>query len=220
MSAVPPAGELHASIRSWRFSPSFWRSRQRCRALCDLQQLHPDTDVPGDCMSPPHTQTHTHRNANTHRWYNNMTVYIHYRRLSRRWCSGPHCLVSGPRLSAAPRGQRSTPGLTDASTTTWSSSQRAWSAPTAHTMPPAWPSKSCMFGFHNAICSLCEKCKFFFTLCHFWMFSNCVFCFNFVFQSFSSWWIQLHCCRLYEARHVQHHQGLPHLRSVSRITQI
>ncbi len=99
-----------------------------------------------------HTQTHTRRNANTQRWFDNIIVYIHHRRLSRQWCSGPHYLASGPWLSAAPRGQRSTPGLTDASTTTWSSSRRVWSAPAAHTTPLALPSKSCMIGFHNTIC--------------------------------------------------------------------
>lgn len=41
----------------------------------------------------------------------------------------------------------------------------------------------------------------------------------FLIQCFSSWWIQLHCCRLYEARYVQHHQDVPHLRSVLTVTQ-
>lgn len=74
---------------------------------------------------------------------------IHYRSLSRRWCGGPRCLASGPSLSAAPAGQRPTPGSTDAFPATWCSSARLWSAPTWHTTPPAWPSRSCTYASHN-----------------------------------------------------------------------
>lgn len=51
MFAASVAGELHAPIRPRRFTPSPWCYRQQYRALCDLQQLWPDTKVPGDCTS-------------------------------------------------------------------------------------------------------------------------------------------------------------------------
>lgn len=143
MFSVPLAGELSASVRSWGFSPSPWRCGQRCRALCHLQQLRPDTSFPGDCTSHTHK---TPKNANRCWWYNNMTVYICSRSRSRWRCGGPRCLASGLWLSAAPTGQTSTLGLTSASPATWPSSLRNWSAPVAHTTPPAWPSKSCMCG--------------------------------------------------------------------------
>lgn len=48
--AASVAGELHAPVRSRRFTPSPWCYQQQYRALCDLQQLWPDPKVPGDCM--------------------------------------------------------------------------------------------------------------------------------------------------------------------------
>lgn len=57
------------------------------------------------------------------------------------------------------------------------------------------------------LCSFGEKCCFSGYLAFF------------LIQCFSSWRIQLHCCRLYEARYVQHHQDVPHLRSVLTVTQ-
>lgn len=65
MFAVPLAGELHASVTSRGFPPSPRRRRQRCQALCDLQQLHPDTCVPGDCMYSHSRKTHTNKRRHT-----------------------------------------------------------------------------------------------------------------------------------------------------------
>lgn len=65
MFAVPLAGELHASVTSRGFPSSPRRRRQRCRALCDLQQLHPDTCVPGDCMYSHSRKTHTNKRRHT-----------------------------------------------------------------------------------------------------------------------------------------------------------
>lgn len=180
--------------------------------LCVLYNNYMQIPVFLETVCPTHKNTQT--NTNTWWWCNNMTVCIHYRSLSRRKCGSPRCLVSGRGLSAALRGQRSTLGLTNVSKTTWSSSLRVWSAPTAHTTPPVWPSKSCTSVFYNFL----KNVYVLFRWSLFLVFHH-VSWFHFVFQCFSSWWTQLHCCRLYEARRVQHHPDLPHLRCVHRITQ-
>ena len=171
MSAVPLAGELHASIRPWGSSPSSRHGPWQCRALCDLQQLHRDTVVPRNRMY----LTHKHKEVQTHNLYNNVTVYIRFRNLSRRMCGGSHFPASGRGRSAAPRGQRSTPGLTDALTTTWASWQRSWSAPITHTTPPAWPSKSCTSALHNTLFSFSESFFLYFVICGYFQ----IMCFGF-----------------------------------------
>lgn len=118
--------------------------------LCVIYNNYNQTPMFLETVCPTHKNTkRTHIDdiiTSDYVWSDDVIiVYIFYRSLSRQRCGGPRCLASGPWLSAAPRGQRSTHGLTNASKTTWSSSLRVWSAPVAHTTPPAWPSKNCMY---------------------------------------------------------------------------
>lgn len=143
MFVVLVVGELHASIPSWGVPQSPWHCWQQRTALCDLQQLHADTSVPGEgtCC----TNWHTHRNTDALVMTMFNHVCVNNRSLFQQQCRRPRCLASGPWLSIAPRRQRSTPGSTKASRTTWSTSTRSCSAPVPHKALPAWPSKNCTY---------------------------------------------------------------------------
>lgn len=124
LSVSLPADELNASITSWQLPPSPWCCRRWHAALCDLQQLRGDADVPGEgkSQSPDEVGLRHIRSSVV------IPVCALHRSPSQQRWGGPRCHVSGPWPSAAPRGQRSTDGLTKALKTTWSSWQRTWSA--------------------------------------------------------------------------------------------
>lgn len=151
--------------------------------LCVIYNNYNQTPMFLETVCPTHKNTkRTHIDdiiTSDYVWSDDVIiVYIFYRSLSRQRCGGPRCLASGPWLSAAPRGQRSTHGLTNASKTTWSSSLRVWSAPVAHTTPPAWPSKNCMYcmvytGLYCIYVYFLKNIEFFGIFClFFWLFSN------------------------------------------------
>lgn len=135
-----PADKLHTAVTSWRLAAPAKRCRWQRSALRALQQLPPDTRVPGDCKFCKRSHSEMQTLCETKHSNRCMSK----RSLCRWSWDHPLCPASGLWPSAPPSGQRSTFGLIGAYKTTWCSSPRVCSAPTLQTTLPVWPSKNCM----------------------------------------------------------------------------